>query len=45
MDRDRHSPGLTFLKKIMAVRPTPVVICSTLTARGATITMDAKLES
>lgn len=33
--------GLTFLKKIMAVRPTPVVICSTLTARGATVTMDA----
>lgn len=26
--------GLTFLRKVMAVRPTPVVICSTLTARG-----------
>ena len=27
--------GLTFLKKIMAERPTPVVICSTLTPSGA----------
>ena len=27
--------GLTFLKKIMAERPTPVVICSSLTQRGA----------
>lgn len=26
--------GITFLKKIMAERPTPVVICSTLTERG-----------
>ena len=26
--------GLTFLKKIMAERPTPVVICSTLTEEG-----------
>lgn len=33
--------GITFLKKIMAVRPTPVVICSTLTEKGAAITMDA----
>ncbi len=33
--------GVTFLKKIMATRPTPVVICSTLTQRGAETTMDA----
>ena len=26
--------GITFLKKIMSERPTPVVICSTLTERG-----------
>jgi len=33
--------GLTFLKKIMAVRPTPVVICSTLTQRNADISLEA----
>jgi two-component system chemotaxis response regulator CheB len=33
--------GITFLKKIMAVRPTPVVICSTLTQRGAATAVDA----
>lgn len=33
--------GITFLKKIMAERPTPVVICSTLTEKGAEITMQA----
>jgi two-component system chemotaxis response regulator CheB len=33
--------GLTFLRKIMAERPTPVVICSTLTERGARTTIDA----
>jgi two-component system chemotaxis response regulator CheB len=33
--------GITFLKKLMSVRPTPVVICSTLTERGATTTMEA----
>jgi len=33
--------GITFLKKIMAERPTPVVICSTLTPRGAETTMQA----
>lgn len=27
--------GLTFLKKVMAERPTPVVICSTLTPEGS----------
>lgn len=33
--------GLTFLRKLMAERPTPVVVCSTLTEKGADITMDA----
>jgi two-component system chemotaxis response regulator CheB len=33
--------GITFLKKIMAERPTPVVICSTLTEKGAATTMQA----
>ncbi len=33
--------GITFLRKLMAERPTPVVICSTLTQRGASTTMDA----
>jgi two-component system chemotaxis response regulator CheB len=33
--------GITFLKKIMGERPTPVVICSTLTEKGARTTMDA----
>ena len=33
--------GLTFLRKIMAERPTPVVICSTLTTQGADTTMQA----
>lgn len=33
--------GITFLKKIMAQRPTPVVICSTLTEKGAETTMQA----
>lgn len=33
--------GITFLKKIMAERPTPVVICSTLTENGAKATMEA----
>ncbi|QEP43681.1 chemotaxis response regulator protein-glutamate methylesterase [Ectothiorhodospiraceae bacterium BW-2] len=33
--------GITFLKKIMAEHPTPVVICSTLTERGAKVTMEA----
>jgi two-component system chemotaxis response regulator CheB len=33
--------GLTFLRKIMAERPTPVVICSTLAEKGAAATMDA----
>lgn len=33
--------GITFLKKLMRERPTPVVICSTLTAKGAEVTMQA----
>ncbi|MET0028094.1 MAG: chemotaxis response regulator protein-glutamate methylesterase [Candidatus Thiodiazotropha sp.] len=33
--------GITFLKKIMSERPTPVVICSTLTDKGADVTMQA----
>lgn len=33
--------GITFLRKIMAERPTPVVICSTLTEKGAQTTLDA----
>ncbi len=33
--------GITFLKKIMAERPTPVVICSTLTEKGAEATLQA----
>jgi two-component system, chemotaxis family, protein-glutamate methylesterase/glutaminase len=33
--------GLTFLRKIMQQRPTPVVICSTLTEKGARVTVDA----
>jgi len=33
--------GITFLRKIMAERPTPVIICSSLTAKGAETTMQA----
>ncbi len=33
--------GITFLKKIMAERPTPVVICSTLTGKGSETAMQA----
>jgi two-component system chemotaxis response regulator CheB len=33
--------GITFLRKLMHEHPTPVVICSTLTAKGAEITMQA----
>ncbi|WP_119393805.1 protein-glutamate methylesterase/protein-glutamine glutaminase [Salinibius halmophilus] len=33
--------GITFLKQIMAQRPTPVVICSTLTEKGAETTFSA----
>lgn len=33
--------GITFLKMLMNERPTPVVICSTLTERGAATTIQA----
>jgi two-component system chemotaxis response regulator CheB len=33
--------GITFLRKLMAEHPTPVVICSTLTEKGAHTTMEA----
>lgn len=33
--------GITFLRRIMQQRPTPVVICSTLTEQGADVTMQA----
>lgn len=33
--------GITFLRKIMDEHPTPVVICSTLTVKGAETTMQA----
>lgn len=33
--------GITFLRKIMAEHPTPVIICSSLTAKGAETTMQA----
>jgi len=33
--------GLTFLRKIMAERPTPVVICSSLTDKNTRTSMDA----
>jgi two-component system chemotaxis response regulator CheB len=33
--------GITFLRRIMSQRPTPVVVCSTLTTRGALTTMQA----
>lgn len=33
--------GITFLRKIMAERPTPVVICSTLTEKGTQTSVEA----
>jgi two-component system chemotaxis response regulator CheB len=33
--------GITFIKKIMAERPTPFVVCSSLTEKGAAVTMEA----
>src|ERR1700722_6938240 len=36
-----HMDGLTFLKKIMALRPIPVVMVSTLTQSGADTTLEA----
>jgi len=36
-----HMDGLTFLRKIMALRPMPVVMISTLTQRGTDTTLEA----
>jgi two-component system chemotaxis response regulator CheB len=36
-----HMDGLTFLRKIMTLRPMPVVMISTLTQAGAEVTMEA----
>jgi len=33
--------GITFLRKLMAEHPTPVIICSTLTEKGAQTTIEA----
>ena len=33
--------GLSFLEKIMRLRPMPVVMCSTLTSRGTEVTIEA----
>jgi two-component system, chemotaxis family, protein-glutamate methylesterase/glutaminase len=33
--------GITFLKRLMAERPTPVVMCSTLTEKGCQTTLEA----
>ena len=33
--------GISFLERIMRLRPMPVVMCSTLTARGAAVTIEA----
>lgn len=33
--------GLTFLKQVMAQRPTPVIICSSLAERGAELSLQA----
>ena len=33
--------GITFLKKIMAERPTPIIMCSTLTEEGSKTTLKA----
>lgn len=33
--------GITFLRQLMRQRPTPVIICSTLTEQGAEVTMQA----
>ncbi len=36
--------GISFLRQIMSTRPTPVVMCSTLTAAGASTTLQALAE-
>jgi len=33
--------GLTFLRKVMSERPTPIVICSSLTSKGCELTLQA----
>ncbi|WP_374422925.1 chemotaxis response regulator protein-glutamate methylesterase [Chromobacterium sp.] len=33
--------GLTFLRQVMAERPTPVIICSALTTEGAAVSLEA----
>lgn len=33
--------GVTFVRRIMSERPTPVIVCSSLTEKGAETTMDA----
>lgn len=33
--------GLTFLRQVMAERPTPVIICSALTTEGALVSLEA----
>src|SRR3954463_6509630 len=36
-----HMDGVTFLRKIMSLRPMPVVMISTLTQAGAEVTLEA----
>lgn len=36
-----HMDGVTFLRKLMTLRPTPVIMISTLTQAGAEITLEA----
>ncbi len=36
-----HMDGITFLKNLMRLRPTPVVMISTLTEKGAEVTLEA----
>src|SRR5215471_18013991 len=36
-----HMDGVTFLRKIMTLRPMPVVMISTLTQAGAEVTLEA----
>ncbi|MER7008833.1 chemotaxis response regulator protein-glutamate methylesterase [Dactylosporangium sp. NPDC000555] len=33
--------GLTFVKQVMSIRPTPIVVCSTLVGRSARTSLDA----
>lgn len=33
--------GVTFVRRVMSERPTPVIVCSSLTEKGAETTMDA----